>query len=118
MLSLRRQRILGILLQKSLKFFLGHLGLGAVAVRLRDLLVVRIGYLQLRVGRFRQEREENPKVLISLDRLSQPGRSALFIIGVRNRQLRLGQILAVRIRVDQRLHAQTPDLLPPFADIL
>src|SRR6201996_6352083 len=74
--------------------------------------------LYLCVRRFRQEREENFEVLVGLDRLRHVGRSALFIVGVGDRQLGLGQILGIGVGVNQRLEAQAPDFLAAFLDVL
>ena len=118
LLGLGRQRILGIFLEESLKFLLGGLGFAAIAIRLGHFLVVCVRYLELRVGRFRQEWEENTKVLVRLDRLRQARRTALSVVGIRNRQLRFSEIFAVRIGVDQRLEAQAPDFLAPVLDVI
>src|SRR6202044_1381067 len=49
---------------------------------------------------------------------SQIRRPALFEVGVGNRQFRLSQILAIRIRIDERLHIEPADFLPAMLDVV
>ena len=103
LLRLVRQRIVGIFLQKSLILVFRGPRLRAITVRLLHLPVMRIRHLQLRVRGFRHEREEHDEIFVRLNCLRGVGCPALFEIRVPDPQLGLRQILAVGIRVDQRL---------------
>jgi len=46
------------------------------------------------------------------------GGPALLEIGIRNRQLGLGEVLAVRVSVDQGLQTQTPHLVTTMLDVI
>ena len=100
----RRQWISRILLQEGLEGVLGLERLRPVAVRLFHLTEMRHGHLQLRVRGFRQHREEHGEVCVRLNGLRGVRGSALFVKRIRNRQLCFGQVFAVRIGIDQRLH--------------
>src|SRR6202022_2252779 len=100
-----------------LKLVLGRDRVGTVPVWLFHLLIVRHGYLQLRITRLGKKREEHAKILVSGNSLSEVGRAAFFIVGISNREFRFGQVFAVGIRVDQRLHTQTPDLLASVLNV-
>ena len=112
------QRIVRIRLQECLERVLGFLSLRPVAVGLFHLPEMRHGYLQLRVRCFRKHRKKHAEILIRLNGLGSVGRPALFVIGIRNRQLCFGQILAVRIRIDQRLQIQPAYLVPAVLDVV
>ena len=82
------------------------------------LVVVGHGHLHLRVGGFRQEREEHDEIFVPIDRLGDVTRAALFEVRIRNRQLGLGQVFAVRVGIDQRLQPQSPDLVTAMLDVI
>src|ERR1700722_6288885 len=118
LLGLGCQRILGILLEESLKLLLGGLGFGAVAIGLGDLLVMGVRPLELRIACFRQEGKEDAEVFISLDGLGQVRGPAFFIVGVGDRQFCLGQVLAIRIGIDERLQTEASHFLTYVLDVV
>src|SRR5207302_5504496 len=107
-----------VLLQERLKLFLRQFCVRAVAIRFGHFVVIGHRHLHLRISRFRQKREEDDEILISSNRLGSVRGPAFFVIRIRNRQLGLCQVLAVRVGVDQRLQTQTPHLVPPVLHVV
>jgi len=118
LLRLWLQWVFRVLLNERLELFLGHLCVGVVAIGLGHFIVIGHRHLHLRVSRFGQEREEHDEVLIARHRLRGVCGPAFLEIGIRNRQLGLRQVLAVRVGVDQRLQAQTAHLVAPVLDVV
>ena len=112
------QGILRILFQKCLERVLGLARLRAVAVRLFHLAIMRHRHLQLSVSGFRQHGEEDSEIHVRLNRLGGVCGPAFLVIRIRNRQLCFGQVLAVRVGIDQRLQVQPAHFMPAMLDVI
>src|SRR5580658_9425242 len=95
--------VVGILQDQVAILIFRALGVGVVAVRFFHLLVLDVGDLELRLGRFRHVGEEGFKVAVFLLGLGQRGGATLGVPGVTDRQFGAGDELGVGIGVDQRL---------------
>jgi len=83
-------------------FFRAH-SVSEVTVRFLHLLIVDIGDLQLRFGRFGHVGEEGYKVLVFKLGLSERSCSAFGIPGVTYRQFGARNVFRIRIGIDQGL---------------
>ncbi len=83
-----------------------------VAVRLLHLLVIDVGHLHLRLGRFGGGREEGDEILVFGLGLRQSRRTALFEPGVAHRQLGAHPVLRLGIGVQHGLQIQPGHIEP------
>ena len=96
----------GYFKQEFLEFSIRHLRLRLVAVGFCHQAEMRHAHAVLRFRGLRGCGEKGDEILIFRFRLGQSGNSALVVVGIRNRQLGFGKILAIRVGVDEGLQGQ------------
>ena len=79
---------------------------------------MRHAHLHLRVRGFFEEGEKRDEVLVLGHRLRQVRRPALFVIGIRDRKFRFGQVFAVGIGIDQGLQREPPFRVAAVLDVV
>ena len=96
-------------------FVFGAARMRVITVRLFHLPVMDIGHFQLRFGGFRHVGEERYEVLVFNLRLRQRRAAALVVPGVANAQLGAGNVLRIRVSIDQRLQREPGDVVLAMA---
>ncbi len=103
--------------QQLATFLVGAHRMCVVAVRLDHLVVVDLADALLGFGRLFHRREERDEVVVLGFGLRQAMAAALAIPAVGDCQLRLGEILAVRVGIDQRLEREPRNIIPMLLEI-